>query len=594
MADFVAVLRKTLDGLNDPNAETRERVYERARATVLARLEAIQPPPPQAVADRQIRALEDAISTVEQGYAPPPAKPLDPLDELEDVFASLNGLKDQATIPMRPVATPPAKPVVAPAPVAPKPAVPAPIVAKPAIPASAPAPRTSAYEPRKPLATPTPVAPAPRPMPAATPPAIPNHQPARDIDPDFDEPVRLEPQAPRPSGRVQPAQMDDDEQDFEDTRLAGSPREGRRGFGGLIAAVLVLAALAGAGYGVWINKDEFARMVGINQPDDPATTAETPATPQDPADVAAAQPPAAEAPAETPAPAPETAAPATPETPPKLTQRLNEDGSEIDAGPAAGGASVGEGTSVAAATQPSQPPAAQTPPLANPAQPPATVPDPAVPAPGDPTQPPAAATPPAATPPAAAQPATPPVVAVGQKAIFYEERTSAAAGSAEEGSTVWSVVQESPGGDRPPEAAIRAVATIPGRNVELRMTIRRNADPTLPASHIIEMIFLTPDNSSEGSVDNILRMAMKGAEQEAGNPVIGLPAKIGDGFFLIALNDNKAEIDANMNLLQRQNWIDIAVVYKSGRRALITMEKGIPGEKVFNDVLKGWGVATSG
>ena len=147
-------------------------------------------------------------------------------------------------------------------------------------------------------------------------------------------------------------------------------------------------------------------------------------------------------------------------------------------------------------------------------------------------------------------------------------------------------MQESPGGNLPPEPAIRAEATIPGKNVQLRMTIKRNADQSLPASHIIEMIFLTPEGFPGGGIDNILRVAMKGSEQEAGNPLIGIPAKIADGFFLVALNDSKAETDANLTLLRRQAWIDIPVVYKSGRRALFTMEKGIPGDKVFDEALK--------
>ena len=66
-------------------------------------------------------------------------------------------------------------------------------------------------------------------------------------------------------------------------------------------------------------------------------------------------------------------------------------------------------------------------------------------------------------------------------------------------------MQESPGGDLPPEPAIRAEATIPGKDIQLRMTIRRNTDQTLPASHIIEMIFLTPEGFDGGGVDNILR-----------------------------------------------------------------------------------------
>ena len=66
MADFVAVLRKTLDGMGETTPATRERVYEKARATVAAKLAAINPPPPPSVADRQRRALEDAIASIEK------------------------------------------------------------------------------------------------------------------------------------------------------------------------------------------------------------------------------------------------------------------------------------------------------------------------------------------------------------------------------------------------------------------------------------------------------------------------------------------------------------------------------------------------
>ena len=81
---------------------------------------------------------------------------------------------------------------------------------------------------------------------------------------------------------------------------------------------------------------------------------------------------------------------------------------------------------------------------------------------------------------------------------------------------------------------------------------------------------------------------MKKSEQEAGSPLIGIPAKIADGFFLVALNDSKPEIDANLGLLRSESWIDVPVQYKSGRRALFTMEKGIPGTKIFDEAIKAW------
>ncbi|MEQ1943860.1 caspase family protein [Mesorhizobium sp. VNQ89] len=180
-----------------------------------------------------------------------------------------------------------------------------------------------------------------------------------------------------------------------------------------------------------------------------------------------------------------------------------------------------------------------------------------------------------------------PIVVRG-RAIMYEERTNSVDGTATPGAAIWSEIQESPGGDNPPEPAIRAEVTIPGKDVQLRLTIKRNADKTLPTSHIIEMMFITPDGFAGGGIDNILRIAMKNAEQEAGQPLVGIPAKIADGFFLVALNDNEAEIDANMALLRDRSWIDIPVVYNTGRRALITIEKGTAGSEIVTAALDRW------
>jgi hypothetical protein len=252
---------------------------------------------------------------------------------------------------------------------------------------------------------------------------------------------------------------------------------------------------------------------------------------------------------------------------------------------------LGEGTSVAAVTQPPAAPDTPAPDGSTPPQPDGTAAPEGTAAPApDGT---AAATPPAdpAQPAAAGDAAN---VAVQQRAIYYEERTNVAQGSADTGSIVWSVVQESPGGDLPPEPAIRAEVSVPAKSLQLTMTIRRNGDRTLPFSHMIELIFLTPDNFEGGGIENILRFALKDTEEAAGNSVIGMPAKIGPGYFLVALNDAPAEVEANLTMLRGQQWIDIPLIYRSGRRALITMEKGVPGDKVFDQVLKSWQASTAG
>ncbi len=130
--------------------------------------------------------------------------------------------------------------------------------------------------------------------------------------------------------------------------------------------------------------------------------------------------------------------------------------------------------------------------------------------------------------------------------------------------------------------------------MQFRMTIRRNGDESLPASHIIEMIFITPDDFDGGGIENVLRITFKDSEQSAGNPLLGIPAKISDGFFLLALTDSKADIEANTTMMRRLDWLDVPIVYSSGRRALITMEKGVPGAKIFDDALKAWTPESSG
>ncbi|HEV7255409.1 MAG TPA: hypothetical protein VGN97_20180 [Mesorhizobium sp.] len=564
MADFVAVLKKTLEGLGPTTPEMRGRVYDKARGTIENKLAALNPPPPPGVAERQRRALEEAIQTVERDYAapPPPPKGSDPLDELENVFSSINASRVAGHAA---AARPPAP--------APQPAPAAPLGrATPVAPRAAPATPQPAASP---LVVPLAAAPVPPPPPRAAEPVRVQEEPpqedlaARRHEDDEDDVIPSEDPA------------DEDWPDEEPDYLEERPAPRRRSWAGPIAALLLLAALGGGGYAAWTNRDAIAPTLAGLGLGDPAPTSDA-ATAEPAAVEAAAEPapvepppaePAPEAPVEQaalppePAPEPPAAAPVQ-----KFTQRLTPDGREVDAGPAGGDPGVGEGTSVASASPPA--PGALVGEGGGAA---AAGQEPAAAAPADPSAP---------QPPPPAETAALPVA---QRAIFYEERTNVAQGSAEQGSIVWSTVNESPGGDLPPEPAIRAEAVIPGKDLQLRMTIRRNADRTLPASHIVELIFLTPEGFEGGGIENVLRVSMKGSEQETGSPLIGLPAKIADGYFLVALDEGKGETEANLNLLRGRDWIDVPIVYKSGRRALITMEKGLPGGQAFEEAMKAWG-----
>ena len=120
------------------------------------------------------------------------------------------------------------------------------------------------------------------------------------------------------------------------------------------------------------------------------------------------------------------------------------------------------------------------------------------------------------------------------------------------------------------------------------MTIKRNTDEQLPATHLIEMVFLLPEDFAGGGISAVNRFVMKGSEEERGDTLIAVPAKISDSIFLVALNNLDEARATNETLLKTRDWIDIPIQYNTGRRALVTLQKGEAGRKIFDDVFAQW------
>ncbi len=85
---------------------------------------------------------------------------------------------------------------------------------------------------------------------------------------------------------------------------------------------------------------------------------------------------------------------------------------------------------------------------------------------------------------------------------------------------------------------------------------------------------------------------MKQAEQTRGIPLAGLAVKVTTGFFLIGLSAVDADVQRNVQLLKERAWFDVPVVYNNGRRAILAMEKGTPGERAFEQAFAAWARST--
>ena len=187
------------------------------------------------------------------------------------------------------------------------------------------------------------------------------------------------------------------------------------------------------------------------------------------------------------------------------------------------------------------------------------------------------------------KPAAAPAADVAQKVVLYEEDTTNPQGKRFVGSVIWRTETVSPGPGLAPELAVRADVEIPERRMRMTWSMRRNTDKALPASHTIEIVFTLPADFPEGGIQNVPGVLVKQNEQTRGVPLAGLAVKVTNGFFLVGLNSSEVDLARNIALLKERPWFDIPIVYNTGKRALLAIEKGTPGERAFDDAFRAWG-----
>jgi hypothetical protein len=202
--------------------------------------------------------------------------------------------------------------------------------------------------------------------------------------------------------------------------------------------------------------------------------------------------------------------------------------------------------------------------------------------------PPDASTDPIADTIANASPTTTDAAVGGRPAVLYEEPLDAAAGMAGvtpvDAVVSWRFVEH---GSTGPE--ILADLEVPERGISIRLVLRQNADPSLPASHLVAAVINTSPDFPGRGIRSVPRLVLKASEDERGEPLIGAPAKIADGFFWIALSATESDVGRNLLLLRERAWIDLPLVYDTGQRAILSFEKGPEGAEVFESALAAWG-----
>lgn len=176
-----------------------------------------------------------------------------------------------------------------------------------------------------------------------------------------------------------------------------------------------------------------------------------------------------------------------------------------------------------------------------------------------------------------------------QRSVLLEQDPGDPQGKRFDGTVTWRTETVSPGPGLAPELEVHADIAIPQRHMTVTLSLRRNTDKALPASHTIQMMFnLPPDFPGQG-VSSMPGVFAKDSEQATGTPLAGISVKVTDNYFLLGLSADPTQEQHNVQLLKDQKWFDIAMVYKNNTKAILAVERGAPGDKAFADAFKAWG-----
>ena len=191
-------------------------------------------------------------------------------------------------------------------------------------------------------------------------------------------------------------------------------------------------------------------------------------------------------------------------------------------------------------------------------------------------------------PPRAAAPVSEPTVSVAQRAELIEEGVGGenAQPTSLQGRVTWRLDTVNGEQGQPLQNAVVATVTVPDAGLTLIMTIQRNLDTTLPASHTVNLAF--SQTGGGRMVQDVGLLQAKDDQNARGSPVSGLPVRVRDNLFLIGLSSLPNDVERNTDILLHRNWFDLALRYTSGRRAVLTFEKGLAGTQVMKSAFDAW------
>jgi hypothetical protein len=141
---------------------------------------------------------------------------------------------------------------------------------------------------------------------------------------------------------------------------------------------------------------------------------------------------------------------------------------------------------------------------------------------------------------------------------------------------------------QPNEIALRADIDFAQSRVQVEMSIQRNRDASLPASHLVQLRFVPGANAELGTVQSIATLEFRQVENQPGYQLAGQGIPVVANLFLIALSQVEQTRQLNEQMMRTRPLIYTEFVLADGKRGAILFEKGVSGEQLFAEAFRRW------
>ena len=154
------------------------------------------------------------------------------------------------------------------------------------------------------------------------------------------------------------------------------------------------------------------------------------------------------------------------------------------------------------------------------------------------------------------------------------------------GSTVWSTIPAAAG--QPATVAVKADADIPDLKMHATMILRKNTDPTLEATHTIDLKFTFADGAPITGFKDVGLPQMRKLNSTASEQLNSTKVKISDEYFLITLAKSDHDLARNLVLMKTDGWFDFPLRLNDNRIAKLVFQKSADGEVMLAKALETW------